>query len=162
MARDRVSIDRSVDMAEWLDGLPVFVSSFSTMTVDAMIRRKPSISLENLVPFENIDLPSYKQPLRTDFVWKPGSVSEAVDLVKQAFRDELPVSPDEEKLSAFVRDNFNWPRQHPAYVIIADEIAKIVRNRPASQDNEQVYRASPIILRHYSIRISETHRAKKG
>ena len=34
-------------------------------------------------------------------------------------------------MSVFVRDNFNWPRQHPAFVIIANEIAEIVRNGPA-------------------------------
>lgn len=128
----RVAIDRSVDVSAWLDSLPVFVSSFSTMSNDAMMRGRPAISLENLVPFESIDLPSYKQPLRSDFVWKPNTVEEAVDLVRRAFRGELPVTPDQKKLSAFMHDNFDWPREQPAYAVIANEIAQMVRSHSAT------------------------------
>ena len=89
-----MSIDRSVDIAEWLDGLPVFVSSFSTMTVDAMIRQT-TIS-PKIWPVREHRFAFLQAALTNRFCLKPGSVSEAADLVKQAFRDELPVSPDEE------------------------------------------------------------------
>lgn len=122
----KVSINRQVDLAGWIDSKIACITSFSTTSIDCIARGVPSISLENLVAEQARRLPSIKEPLKGDFSWQVSTLDELIKLLERARKGELEVSPDLHGAQTFMRDNFNWPRDVSCATLCADAIEQLI------------------------------------
>ena len=129
----KVSINRQVDLAGWIDSKIACITSFSTTSIDCIARGVPSISLERLVEEQARRLPSIKEPLQGDFSWKVSTLDELMPLLERARNGELAVSPNLEGAKTFIRDNFAWPRDASCAALCADAIARLVNESAKSR-----------------------------
>jgi surface carbohydrate biosynthesis protein len=118
----KITINRQVDLASWIDGNIACITSFSTTALDCIARDKPSISLERMLE-KYIDLvPKVKEPLRSKFSWQPKNFDELLDLLIKAEAGDLPCSPNLKEAQDDMQNNFYWPREKSSATLCVNEI----------------------------------------
>lgn len=122
----KISLNRDVDLTNWIDGLSACITTFSTTTFDCISRNVPTISLDKLVKDEIIKLSKNKTPLIGDFSWRPDSLDEMKSLINKAQNNDLDVSPNQKAAEIFMKNNFFWPREKSSATYSVEHILKLI------------------------------------
>jgi len=148
-----VELNRSLRIDEWLDTVPVVLSSFSTVSIDAIAHGIPSLSLHGLLPERFFDaLPAMKKPFLAPYAWTPKSLEEFFDLIEKARTGSLAPSPEPELVQRFMAENFNFPRDFFACEEIAQTICRMIKNqkgvmrRRFTNDGTKTHKGGPLRL----------------
>jgi surface carbohydrate biosynthesis protein len=126
--KDKISLNRDIDLANWIDSNAACITSFSTTSLDCIVRDVPAISLEKLVEDEVQRVPEIKTPLMGEYSWKPSTLTEMMLLIDKANRGELDASPNIKSAEDFIEANFHWPREKSSATFCADEIFDLIDN----------------------------------
>tara|TARA_B100000989_G_C19524086_1_gene465829 strand:+ start:1629 stop:2927 length:1299 start_codon:yes stop_codon:yes gene_type:complete len=121
-----ISLNRDLNLTDWIDGLSVCITTFSTTTFDCISRNVPTISLDKLVKDEIIKLPKNKTPLTGDFSWRPASLDEMKSLINKAQNNELGITPNPKAAEIFMKNNFFWPREKSSATYTVEHILKSI------------------------------------
>jgi len=122
----KITVNRQINLADWIDGNFACITSFSTTALDCIARDIPSISLEYMLK-KYIDLvPEIKEPLKSDFSWQPKNLEEFLELLIKAKASELPCSPNLNQAKDIMLKNFFWPRESSSATLCANEIIQLL------------------------------------
>lgn len=112
----------------WLKKLEGLVMFQSTTAVEAILARKPFITLEKIIG-TRIDDHLTLQDARLPYVqcsWEPRTVDEAVDFMMAMSKGELPAKEPNEEIKKVLADMYDWPRERGSLEHIADEIMSLM------------------------------------
>ena len=124
--KEKISLNRSIDITSWIDSLSVCITSFSTTTFDCISRGVPTISIDKFIPDEIISsLPKNKNPLTNEFSWRPNSLQEIKNLILKLQSNKIDISPNLENANSFIKKNFFWPREKSTASICVDYILNL-------------------------------------
>jgi hypothetical protein len=122
----KITLNRQINLADWIDGNIACITSFSTTALDCIARGVPSISLEYMLK-KYIDLvPKVKEPLKSEFSWQPKNFEEFLELLIKAKACELPCSPNLDKAKDIMLKNFCWPRESSSATLCVNEIVHLL------------------------------------
>ncbi len=100
--KDKITIDKSMDLLEWLEGVDVVVATLSTALTDAYLLEKPVISIDGMFK-ENymIQYDKYIEPYAT-ITHKPNSISE----IKQLFEKKPHKAHKSKEMDEFLKRHY--------------------------------------------------------
>ncbi|MBI3637453.1 MAG: hypothetical protein HY216_14770 [Candidatus Rokubacteria bacterium] len=126
----RVSIEPRMLQHEYVSGAYVTLDASSSLGLEALLAGTPVISINSLIPrleehVGGTDGARFNAPYRT-FYWQPKSVDDAVELVLQAQRGDLGLTPDPEGVKRYLSDCHSWPAHRPASFNIGDVLLELI------------------------------------
>ena len=132
--KDKLSLNRSIDITKWIDSTSACITSFSTTSLDCIARGVPAISLEKLIVDEVERVHKIKTPLQGEFSWNPASMDEMMELIEKANCGELNSSPRMDLAEKFMADNFHWPRKKSCATFCVEQVFALIQQPNPSNE----------------------------
>ncbi|MBD22925.1 MAG: hypothetical protein CL572_04610 [Alphaproteobacteria bacterium] len=120
--RSRISIDKSLCLAEWLNNIDIMVSSTSTSIVEAELLKKPIISLDKISKTTKLNSQeSSYSPFLQGCCLIPKNFSEFLLFLNKKKKKII-----NKKFFSFLKEFHGWPFKQSSNYLIAHEIKKIL------------------------------------
>lgn len=124
-----ISLDYRMPFYEWTRGIYASFVCKSTAVSDLILAGRPAITIEELMGGrldDHMNMPDNRIPF-LQYVWRPQTCREAVELCQKAKEGKLPIAPALPEIQECISDYFHFPRPQPATYQIAREVAGLYR-----------------------------------
>ncbi|QQR81411.1 MAG: hypothetical protein IPJ69_04625 [Deltaproteobacteria bacterium] len=118
-------INRDPVLFNFIEDIDVLITEFSTTGTEALLMKKPVISMQKLIgprlPEHN-SLANHINPSHMQFYWQPEDKAALLKVLNDSILDVIPYSPAPEKAENYLKEFYNWPSdgQSVAYCIAKD------------------------------------------
>ncbi|MCK5608090.1 hypothetical protein KAR91_39785 [Candidatus Pacearchaeota archaeon] len=141
-------INNNPSLKEYLSLIDVLVTEFSTTGIEALIMKKPVISIQKIIGPRLLDHNDKKWHVNTRFMkyyWQPETIDEAMDMINKVVIDDLPYTPYESGLKVYLKNFYDWPRENPSSLTIAKEIFGLIEKDVTSPESIKENNSLPSI-----------------
>lgn len=121
---NKITAKHYKNMFQWLDNVYVNIQAISGSVFESYIYDTPIIDISELENNSNLNFLNCFNYEFTNYLWKPKTMSEFIELVKLAKKGKLSKVKHNEDFKKYMKDNHNFPRINSSASLIVNEIIK--------------------------------------
>jgi hypothetical protein len=129
-------LDNQLGFFMFLQQVSAVLALNTTAITEAYLARTPIICLEELLHGryqDHLNSPDARLEY-LDYVWRPETLDELIQLAQQAQRGQLPICPKPAAFEAVLRDYYDWPRTESTCVTVARDMIQTLTQEPVEPE----------------------------